>query len=169
MQHADLHQGLDSTLNIIWNELKYKCTVNKEYGELPPVCCVPSQINQVFMNLLLNAAEAIHDKGEIRIRTGRRGQEVFVAIGDSGAGIPPENLGRIFDPFFTTKLVGKGTGLGLSLVYTILQKHGGRIEVDSTVGQGSTFTVTLPIEPWPDTAATPVVVPSPDELGASAT
>ena len=160
MQHADLHQGLDSTLNIIWNELKYKCTVNKAYGELPPVWCVPSQLNQVFMNLLLNAADAIPDKGEINIRTGRQGGEVFVAIADSGIGIPAENLSRIFDPFFTTKPVGKGTGLGLSLVYSIVQKHGGHIAVESKPGQGSTFTVRLPVGPADENSAAIAVPPA---------
>jgi PAS domain S-box-containing protein len=147
MQWANLHQGLDSTLNIVWNELKYKCSVTKHYGDLPQVWCEPSQLNQVFMNLLVNAGHAIPDKGEITISTGCRGDEVFVAIADSGSGIAPEHLNRIFDPFFTTKPVGKGTGLGLSLAYSIVQKHHGRIEVQSTVGKGTTFTVWLPIKP----------------------
>jgi len=142
---ANLHQGLDSTLNIVWNELKYKCTVKKDYGELPLVWCVISQLNQVFMNLLVNAAHAIPVKGEITLQTGRRDEEVFVSVADTGTGIAPENLGRIFEPFFTTKPVGKGTGLGLSLAYSIVQKHRGRIEVQSEVGKGSTFTVWLPI------------------------
>ena len=145
-QWADLHQGLDSTLNIVWNELKYKGTVKKEYGELPLVWCVPSQLNQVFMNLLVNAAHAIPEKGEITIRTGQRDEEVFVAIADTGSGIAPEHINRIFDPFFTTKPVGKGTGLGLSLAYSIIQKHQGRIEVESELGKGTTFTFWLPIE-----------------------
>lgn len=151
MQWADLHQGIESTLNVVWNELKYKCTVNKDYGELPEIWCEPSQLNQVFMNLLVNAGHAIAEKGEIGIRTGRVENEVFVTISDTGCGIPPENLPRVFDPFFTTKPVGKGTGLGLSLSYGIIQKHGGRIEVASTVGQGTSFTVWLPIAA-PDTA-----------------
>jgi PAS domain S-box-containing protein len=145
-QWADLHQGLDSTLNIVWNELKYKCTVRKEYGEIPQIWCIPSQLNQVFMNLLVNAAHAIPEKGDITIRTGQQGEQVFVAISDTGSGIAPENRNRIFDPFFTTKPVGKGTGLGLSLAYGIVQKHQGRFEVDSEVGRGTTFTVWLPIE-----------------------
>jgi PAS domain S-box-containing protein len=147
MQWASLHQGLDSTLNIVWNELKYKCTVTKQYGDLPDVWCEPSQLNQVFMNLLVNAGHAIPDKGEITITTGTRDEEVFVSIADTGSGIAPENLTRIFDPFFTTKPVGKGTGLGLSLAYGIIQKHHGRIEVQSNVGQGTTFTVWLPVKP----------------------
>jgi signal transduction histidine kinase len=148
-QWADLHQGLDSTLNIVWNELKYKCTVHKEYGELPLVWCEPSQINQVFMNLLVNAAQAIPNKGDIWLRSGRRGDEVFVAVSDTGCGIAPEHLHRLFEPFFTTKPVGKGTGLGLSLAYSIVQKHQGRLEVESEPGRGSTFTVWLPIEAKP--------------------
>jgi PAS domain S-box-containing protein len=145
-QWADLHAGLDSTLNIVWNELKYKCTVKKEYGALPQIRCLPSQLNQVFMNLLVNAAHAIPEKGEVTIRTGQQGEEVFVAISDTGSGIAPEHLNRLFDPFFTTKPVGKGTGLGLSLAYGIIRKHHGRIEVASEVGKGTTFTVWLPIE-----------------------
>jgi PAS domain S-box-containing protein len=145
-QLADLRQGLDSTLNIVAHEIKYKCAVRKEYGDIPPIRCLPAELNQVFLNLLTNAAQAIPDKGEIVIRTGRDGDEVFVAVGDNGQGIAPEHLGRIFDPFFSTKPVGEGTGLGLSLSYAIVQKHGGRIEVESRVGAGTTFTVLLPIE-----------------------
>jgi PAS domain S-box-containing protein len=157
MQWADLHQGIDSTLNVVWNELKYKCTVKKEYGDLPRVWCEPSQLNQVFMNLLVNASHAIAEKGDITIRTGRQDAEVFVAIGDTGSGIPPDILKRIFDPFFTTKPVGKGTGLGLSLAYSIVEKNRGRIEVASEVGKGTTFTVWLPIEP---ATAVPPEVPA---------
>jgi PAS domain S-box-containing protein len=146
-QWADLHKGLDSTLNIVWNELKYKCKVTKAYGELPEIHCLPSQLNQVFMNLLVNAGQAIVEQGEIAIRTGRDGDRVWVEVSDSGAGIPQENLNRIFEPFFTTKPVGKGTGLGLSLSYGIVVKHRGRIEVKSEVGKGSTFRIVLPIDP----------------------
>ncbi len=145
-QWADLHAGLDSTLNIVWNELKYKCTVEKAYGPLPQVFCVPGQINQVFLNLLVNAGQAIADKGCITLRTGQQGDQVFVAVTDSGCGISPENLRHIFEPFFTTKPIGQGTGLGLSLSYNIVQKHHGRIEASSEWGKGSTFTLWLPIE-----------------------
>ena len=144
-QWADLHKGLDSTLNIVWNEIKYHAEVIKEYGDIPEVECLPSQLNQVFMNLLVNAAHAIHEKGIITIRTGTQGEEVSIRIADTGKGISPENLKRIFDPFFTTKPVGKGTGLGLSLSYGIMQKHHGCIEVQSEVGKGTTFTLWLPI------------------------
>ncbi|OGQ86720.1 MAG: hypothetical protein A2512_08725 [Deltaproteobacteria bacterium RIFOXYD12_FULL_56_24] len=143
---ADINQCLDDTLNIIWNELKYKCTVKKEYGELPQTKCYPQQLNQVFMNLLVNAAQAIADQGEIVITTRASEAEITIAIADSGSGIPPENLHRIFEPFFTTKEVGKGTGLGLSITYDIVtKKHGGKIEVTSELGKGTTFVVTLPV------------------------
>ena len=144
---ADLNSGLDATLNIVWNEIKYHCTLNKAYGDIPKVYCMASQINQVFLNLLVNAAQAIPEKGEISIRTGQVGEEVFIAIADTGSGIPAENLARIFEPFFTTKPVGKGTGLGLAISFDIVQKHKGRIEVESTVGKGTTFTVWLPMNP----------------------
>jgi signal transduction histidine kinase len=146
-QLADLHQGLDSTLNIVWNEIKYRSTLNKDYGDIPEVYCIASQLNQVFLNLLVNAAQAIPEKGEITIRTGQQDGEVFIAISDTGTGIPAGNLSRLFEPFYTTKPVGKGTGLGLSISYSIVQKHRGRIEVDSTPGKGTTFTVWLPIKP----------------------
>jgi len=147
-QEADLHEGLDSTLNIVWNELKYKCEVVKDYGDLPPVYCLISQLNQVFMNLLVNAGHAIAEKGTITIRTRRLDDEqVSVEISDTGSGIAPENLNRIFEPFFTTKPVGKGTGLGLSLAYGIIQRHNGKITVDSSLGHGTTFRVILPVRP----------------------
>ncbi|MGE5490417.1 MAG: ATP-binding protein [Actinomycetota bacterium] len=144
-QEADLHAGLDSTLNVVWNELKYKAQVVKEYGDLPLVSCIPSQLNQVFMNLLVNAAHAIPERGTITIRTGGEGEWVWVEIADTGKGISPEVLNRIFEPFFTTKPVGVGTGLGLSVSYGIIKKHGGRIDVQSEVGQGTAFRVWLPV------------------------
>ncbi|HEU4846428.1 MAG TPA: ATP-binding protein [Burkholderiaceae bacterium] len=142
---ANLEQGLDSTLNVVWNEIKYKAEVVKEYGGIAQITCFPSQLNQVFMNLLVNAAHAIEDKGRITVRTGGDAAHVWVEIEDSGKGIPPEHRDRIFEPFFTTKPVGKGTGLGLSLSYGIVQKHGGHIEVHSEVGKGSVFRVVLPL------------------------
>ena len=143
---SNLHNGIDSTLNIVNNEIKYKCEVIKQYGPLPEVECLPSELNQVFMNLLVNAAHAITaERGTITIRTGVEGEQVWVEIQDTGCGIPKENLKRIFDPFFTTKPVGKGTGLGLSLSYGILQKHGGSIEVDSEIGHGTCFRLTIPV------------------------
>jgi two-component system, NtrC family, sensor kinase len=149
--YSDLHKGLESTLNVVNNEIKYKARVIKEYGELPMVRCLPSQLNQVFMNLLVNAAHAIDGQGEIHVRTGVDGSDkdasVWVEIADTGKGIPEQMLTRIFDPFFTTKPVGKGTGLGLSISYGIVRKHGGRIDVKSEVGKGSVFRVILPIHP----------------------
>lgn len=146
-QIADLHAGIDSTLNIVSNEIKYKATIVKEYGNLPQVTCLAPQLNQVFMNLLVNASQAIKDKGTITIRSGTEGDWVWVSVQDTGSGIPPEIMNRIFEPFFTTKAVGSGTGLGLSLSYGIVNKHGGKIEVASVQGQGTTFTVRLPVTP----------------------
>jgi signal transduction histidine kinase len=141
----DLHRGLDSTIGIVWNEIKYKAQLHKEYGALPLVECLPSQLNQVFMNILVNAAQAIAENGEIRVRTGREGADhVFVEISDTGCGIPPDLQKRIFDPFFTTKPVGQGTGLGLAISYGIVQKHHGDIQVHSKAGEGTTFRVVLP-------------------------
>jgi signal transduction histidine kinase len=144
-QWADLHQCLDSTLNVVWNEIKYKAEVVKNYGTLPHVECLPSQLNQVFMNLVVNAAQAISGRGCITLATGVEGEEAWVSVSDTGGGIPEENLTRIFDPFFTTKPVGKGTGLGLSVSYSIVARHRGRIEVESTMGSGTTFRVFLPL------------------------
>ncbi|MHB1291566.1 MAG: ATP-binding protein [Sulfuricella sp.] len=145
-QQADLHAGLNSTLNIVNNEIKYKAEVIKEYGDIPEVECLPSQLNQVFMNLLVNASHAIEEHGTITIRTGKEGNEVWVEVADTGKGIVSEHLQKIFDPFFTTKPIGKGTGLGLSLSYGIIQKHHGRIEVKSVVGKGTSFKVWLPMQ-----------------------
>jgi signal transduction histidine kinase len=143
-QWANLEDGLDSTLNIVWNELKYKAEVVKEYSGIRKIRCVPAQLNQVFMNLLMNAVQSIEAHGQITIRTGQDDENVWVEVEDTGKGINPEHLGRIFDPFFTTKPVGSGTGLGLSLSYGIVQKHGGRIEVKSEPGKGTVFRVVLP-------------------------
>ncbi len=147
-QLANLHQGIDSTLNIVANEIKYKADVVKEYGELPDVECLPTQINQVIMNICVNAAHAMGDteRGKITIRTGCTGENVWIEIADTGSGIPPEVLSKIFDPFFTTKPIGKGTGLGLSLSYGIVKNHNGRLAVKSEVGKGTTFRITLPIK-----------------------
>jgi len=144
-QATDLHQGIDSTLNIVSSEVRFKAEVVKEYGQIPEVCCLPSQINQVVMNLVVNAAHAMGpERGRIVVRTGCDGDDVWIEVSDNGSGIPKDILPRIFDPFFTTKPIGKGTGLGLSLSYGIVQKHHGSIVVDSEVGRGSTFRVTLP-------------------------
>ena len=143
-QWANLESGLDSTLNVVWSALKDKAEVVKEYGTIPEIECIPSQINQVFMNLLINAGQAIEGHGRITLRTGQDAENVWVEIQDTGNGIPPEHLDRIFDPFFTTKPVGTGTGLGLSISYGIVSRHGGQIEVKSEPGKGSAFKVLLP-------------------------
>jgi signal transduction histidine kinase len=144
---ADLHQGIDSTLNIVANEVKYHADVVKAYGDIPEIECLPLQINQVVLNLVVNAAQAMGgERGKITLRTGMADEHtVKLEVEDTGNGIAPDTLSRIFDPFFTTKAVGKGTGLGLSLAYGIVQKHKGRIEVDSELGRGTCFRVLLPI------------------------
>lgn len=147
---ADLQRGLDSTLNMVNNELKYKAQVIREFAEMPEVQCIPSQINQVVMNLLINAAHAIEQFGVITLRCGHEGDWVWVEVQDTGKGIEPQVLNRIYDPFFTTKPVGQGTGLGLTLSYNIVQKHHGRLEVHSEPGQGSRFRLWLPLR-QPDT------------------
>ncbi len=145
-QEADLNAGIECTLNVVWNELKYKAEVVRAYDpSLPRVPCLPAQINQVVMNLLVNAAQAIAERGVITLRTGHDAGWAWIEVEDSGGGMPPEVLKHIFDPFYTTKPVGKGTGLGLSISYDIVRKHGGRIEVASTLGQGSRFRVWLPV------------------------
>lgn len=145
-QWANLQQGIDSTLNIVANELKYKADVIKEYADLPDIQCLPSQINQVIMNLVVNAAQAIGpQRGKITLRSGVEAEHVWLEVADTGSGITPDTVQKIFDPFFTTKPVGQGTGLGLSLSYGIVKKHGGDITVKSVVGVGTTFRVTLPI------------------------
>jgi two-component system NtrC family sensor kinase len=143
-QQADLHAGLESTINVVWNEIKYKAELVRDYGTLPLIECIPSRLNQVFMNLLVNAAQAIVERGKITISTRSDGNEVEIAIADTGKGIQPDVLPKIFNPFFTTKPVGKGTGLGLSVSYGIVRDHGGRIDVESEPGKGTTFTIRLP-------------------------
>jgi signal transduction histidine kinase len=143
-QYANLEVGLENTLSIVWNEIENKAEVEKEYAGLPQIECIISQINQVFLSLLLNAAQAIEVRGTITLRTGYDEHNVWVDIADTGTGIHPEHLGKIFDPFFTTKPVGKGTGLGLSLSYGIIKRHHGRLEVRSELGKGTRFRITLP-------------------------
>lgn len=128
LKYADINKNMESTLNVVWNELKYKARVVKEYGDLPEMRCYPQQLNQVFVNLLVNAAQAIEKEGEIRIATRALDGKVEIKISDTGKGIPEENLSKIFDPFFTTKEVGKGT-----------------IDVENTVGKGATFAIRLPL------------------------
>ena len=147
LEECNINDCVNSTLNIIWNEIKYNCQVEKKLGELPPVLCFPQQINQVIMNLLINASQAIEDEGRITITTKPEDGGVRLEISDNGKGIPNDIIDRIFDPFFTTKEVGKGTGLGLNIVYNIINKHGGDIEVKSAPGEGTTFSIRLPDNP----------------------
>jgi hypothetical protein len=145
-QKANIHEGLDSTLTLLEHEMKDRIMVVKEYGEIPEISCYPSQLNQVFMNVLKNAVQAVEKKGQITIKTYVDDGQVMVEISDNGSGIPQEHLDKIFNPGFTTRGVGVGTGLGLSISYNIIQKHNGDIKVDSEVGKGSSFTIVLPVE-----------------------
>lgn len=142
---ADLHEGIQSTLNVVNNEVKYKAEVVCDFAELPLVECIAAQINQVVMNLLVNAAQAIEHDGRIVIHTERDADEVLIQVSDNGCGIATQHLAQIFDPFFTTKPVGKGTGLGLALSFSIAEKHGGSLTVSSELGHGAVFTIRLPI------------------------
>jgi signal transduction histidine kinase len=144
MVPTDVNECLRSTITIVWSELKYKAVLEKEFGDVPPARGYPQQLNQVFLNLLVNAADAIEKEGKIAVRTWSENGSVFASVSDTGCGIRPEHLGRIFEPFFTTKDVGKGTGLGLSITYDIVKKHGGDITVRSEEGKGTTFTVRIP-------------------------
>ncbi|WP_372876057.1 ATP-binding protein [Pseudomonas sp.] len=145
-QWANLEEGIDSTLNIVANEIKYKADVLKQYAGIGEIECLPAQLNQVVLNLLVNAAQAMGpERGTISIRTGTATERVWIEVADSGQGIAAQVLPRIFEPFFTTKPIGQGTGLGLSLSYGIVQKHNGTLSVDSAVGLGSTFRIELPV------------------------
>jgi signal transduction histidine kinase len=142
---VDLHEGIETSLNLLTKEYKDRIAVHPDYGDLPQVECYPGQVNQVIMNLLLNAGQAIAGRGDVWIKTSCAGDRVTIAIKDNGCGIPEKDLPKIFDPFFTTKKVGEGMGLGLSIAYGISQKHGGSIRVTSEVGKGTEFTVELPV------------------------
>jgi signal transduction histidine kinase len=145
---TDIHQGLDSTLTLLGHEMGDMIKIEKQYGDIGSVDTIPGQINQVFMNLLHNAIEAIRIKGSregiIRIKTWKSDHEVWISIWDNGIGISQEDQKRVFEPFFTTKEVGKGTGLGLAVTYRIMENHGGRIEVQSETGQWTEFRIALP-------------------------
>lgn len=145
VQDTDINKELETTLNVVNNELKYKTTVVRQLADLPIIKANPQQLNQVFVNILVNAAQAIAQSGEIRITTRAVNGFVQIEISDTGCGIAPEHLSRIFEPFFTTKEVGVGTGLGMNIAYNIIKKHEGTIEVASRLGQGTTFTIKLPV------------------------
>jgi signal transduction histidine kinase len=148
-ESADINEGIESTLKVVAHELKYIANIDKNFGDLPPVQCLPMQINQVLMNLLVNAGQAMNKEqkdGMISISTKKESENIEITIEDNGKGIKQENLNKIFDPFFTTKPVGKGTGLGLSLSYSIIQKHQGEITAKSELNKGTRFTILLPIK-----------------------
>jgi signal transduction histidine kinase len=143
---VDIHAGIDHTLELIRHELKARTRVVKEYGEVPQIACFPSELNQVFMNLLINAAQAIEDQGTISIRTFVEDEKVYIQIRDTGSGIPPEQIEGLFDPSFTRNGARVRAGLGLFSSYQAVKRHRGRIEVDSVMGEGSTFTIILPMD-----------------------
>jgi two-component system, NtrC family, sensor kinase len=145
-RETNLNDNIETTLNIVWNEIKYKAVVEKDFGDIPLLLCYPQRLDQVFLNILINAAHAIAANGTIRIQTRHVSGRIEITISDNGCGIPEENLARIFDPFFTTKAVGKGTGLGLHLAYNIISDHNGTIEVKSRVGEGTSFIIRLPVD-----------------------
>ena len=144
-KNTDINALLEKTLNMAWNELKYKTEVNRDFGELPAVYCNDGKIAQVFLNLLLNASHAIEERGSITITTRHIGDDVSIMIADSGVGIPKKIISNIFDPFFTTKDFSEGTGLGLHIVRSVIEAHQGTISVDSQVGQGTSFIILLPV------------------------
>ena len=149
-KRVDIHEGIESTLRLLSRYYGRGDTgLRREYGDLPLVGCCAGQLNQVWLNLLVNAAQAVNGGGEVVITTRLEGDSVIVEVSDTGHGISPEHLARVFDPFFTTKPVGEGTGLGLSITYGIIQRHGGTIRVESRLGEGTTFTVTLPVDARP--------------------
>lgn len=144
LKRTDIHEGLDDTLTMLAHELRSNIEVKKEYGDLKPFRCYPGQLNQVFLNILMNGIQAMPDGGTLSIKTWIEGDTAFVALGDTGKGIPSSNLPKIFDPGFTTKGVGIGSGLGLSICYNIIKNHDGKIEVTSEPDKGTTFTIRLP-------------------------
>ncbi len=146
MNEESMNNIIDSVIGIVWNSVKNKVTISKEYGDVPKIRCNAQQLSQVFLNLIVNASQAVGDKkGHITIRTERTGDKVYVHVSDTGCGMPKEVMEKIFEPFFTTKGAEQGTGLGLSITHDIIKKHHGMITVDSEVGKGTTFTVSLPV------------------------
>lgn len=154
---VNVNDCIESALNIGRNVLKNKVEVVKHLGDLPLISCAPSQLNQVFLNLFTNAAQAMEDQGVLTIRSWSDEEAVNISVADNGKGIPQENLMRIFDPFFTTKPVGEGTGLGLSISHQIIQQHGGEIRADSHVGEGTCFYIKLPVRVVASAQVTPAL------------
>lgn len=141
---TDLNLVIENTLKLVWNQIKYHCTVEKTLGDIPNLQCNKGEVGQVLVNLLVNAAQAIHEEGTISITSALVGDDVIVKVTDTGTGMTPDQLKKIFSPFYTTKPVGKGTGLGLSISYGIMQRHGGSIEVESKEGVGTSFALHFP-------------------------
>jgi signal transduction histidine kinase len=155
VKQVDLHEGIDSTIRLLSRYYSSsRVTLRRNYGDLPPISCYAGQLNQVWMNLLVNAAQAVGDEGEVSISTRLEDAWVVVTISDTGCGIPADQIKRIFDPFFTTKPVGEGTGLGLATSYGIIERHGGTITVKSQVAAGTTFTIKVPIRTCPTEKST---------------
>ena len=153
LKEVDLNEEvIEIAIRLVWNQLKYKCELNKELKPLPPFSCKPGEISQVVMNLLLNASDAIEESGEISINSYYKNDQIFIEVSDTGSGIDENYKLKLFDPFFTTKEVGKGTGLGLSISHEIISKHGGTLTVESEVNKGSKFIISLPLERQLDTA-----------------
>jgi two-component system NtrC family sensor kinase len=146
VQVVDIHEGINSTLLLIKNQSGNRIEIVKDYGKIPYVKCYPQQINQVLLNILVNAIQAINDNGFVTIKTYQEGNNIVISISDTGVGIKEENISKIFEPGFTTKGVGVGTGLGLSISYKIMKKHNGELKVISKKGEGTTFFIELPIE-----------------------
>jgi len=143
---ADINCGIESTLKLVWNELKYKCEIVKKLGDIPQIQCHMGKLNQVFLNLLVNASHSIEEQGVITIETSMESELIHIKISDTGCGIASEYLDKMFDPFFTTKPVGVGTGLGLAISHGIITEHGGTIDVKSELGEGTEFLIKLPVD-----------------------
>lgn len=149
LKRVNIHENIDSTLTLLHNQFRDRIIIKKNYGDIPEIECFSGKINQVFMNILINAAHAISDQGEITITTSQENEHILIRIRDTGTGMSKETIAKIFEPFFTTKPVGKGTGLGLSISYSIIHEHHGTISINSTLGEGSEFIITLPIKHTP--------------------
>jgi signal transduction histidine kinase len=146
LREIDIHEELENALTLVHHEIKRRIEVIRKYGDIPRCTCFPSQLNGVFVNVLMNAAQAIEGEGKIFIETLRDGNNIKVKFTDTGEGIPAEDLERIFEPGFTTKSPDEGTGLGLAICKRTMEEHHGRIEVESEIGRGTSFTVVLPIK-----------------------
>ncbi len=145
-ESANINESIQSTLKLLSNQLKYHCEIIENYGDIPDLPCHIGKLNQVFMNMMVNAGQAIKEKGTITIETKKLGNHIMVSFSDTGSGISEENLANLYTPFFTTKPVGEGTGLGLSISHGIIEEHGGEIDVESELGKGTTFTIKLPVD-----------------------